>query len=109
MDACPLWTFRHSFVDALTEHGLYLQVNGAFRDAILSSLIQHKLDLHDVPGLEHNSAAGIDLTESRKALRKYPELWCAVPDRREDGGRPTSPGQIRGRKGHRQRIRDLEG
>jgi len=49
----------------------YLQVNRVFRDVILSSpLIQHKLDLH-AAGLEHNPAAGTDLTESRKAFRQY--------------------------------------
>ena len=48
-----------------------MQVNGAFRDVVLSSpLIRHKLDLHSV-GLEHNPAAGIDLTESRKAFRRH--------------------------------------
>jgi len=55
-----------------------LQVNRAFRDVVLSSpLIQHKLDLHAI-GLEHNPAAGIDLTESRKAFCQYLTSYCAL-------------------------------
>jgi len=65
-------------VDALTEHGRYLQVNHAFRDVVLSSpLVQHKLDLHAV-GLEHNPAAGIDLTESRKAFSQHLASYDAL-------------------------------
>ena len=57
--------------DGLVEHGRYLQVNRAFRDAILASpLIQHKIELF-ATGLEHNDEAGIDLAESRKAFLQY--------------------------------------
>jgi len=58
-------------VDVSTERRRCLQVNRAFRDVILSSpLIQHKIDLYGA-GFEHNPAAGIDLAESRKALRRH--------------------------------------
>ena len=50
-------------------------------------MIQHKLDLHAV-GLEHNPAAGIDLTESRKAFRQYLTSYGALSptDERTVGG-----------------------
>ena len=55
----------------LAEHGRYLQVSRAFHGIVLSSpFVRHKFDLHAV-GLEHNPAAGIDLTESQKALCQY--------------------------------------
>jgi hypothetical protein len=58
-------------VNGLTERRWCLQVNRGFRDAIVASpLIQHKIDLFAV-GLEYNSAAGIDLVDSRKALLQY--------------------------------------
>ena len=62
---------RHVCADELTELSRYLQVNRAFYDAsIASPLVQHKIDLFKV-GLEYNTAAGIDLNESRKALLQY--------------------------------------
>ena len=65
-------------MDTLTEHRRSLQVNRVFRDVALSSpLVQHKLDLHAV-GLEHNPAAGIDLTESRKTFSQYLASYDAL-------------------------------
>ena len=48
-----------------------------------SPLIQHKIDLH-AAGFEYNPAAGIDLSESRKALRQYLSnlnLSCPIEER----------------------------
>lgn len=64
------------------------QVNRVFRDVILTSgLIQHRIDLF-AAGFEHNAAAGISLTDSRKALLKYesnPYSLVPVGERAVDG------------------------
>ena len=68
--------------------GRYLQVNRIFRDVILmSGLIQHRIDLF-AAGFEHNTAAGISLADSRKALFRYesnPYSLAPVEERAVDG------------------------
>ena len=62
---------RIQWVKPGVKHSRNLQVKRIFHDVILASpLIQHKIGLF-AAGLEYNAAAGVDLTESRKAFLQY--------------------------------------
>ena len=62
---------RYTCTDELTERSRCFQVNHAFYNAAIASpLVQHKIDLFKA-GLQYNAAAGVDLSESRKALLQY--------------------------------------
>jgi len=58
-------------VDALTDYGLFLQVNRTFRNVINASpVLKHKIELFAV-GLEYNATAEISLPDRREALLRY--------------------------------------
>ena len=55
-----------------------LQVNHTFRDTILASVLQHKIDLY-AAGLEYNPATRVSLADSRKALQLHSNIDSLLP------------------------------